>query len=258
MNRYGNFSRKALALLAALTALGGTALQAQASLSGQEVMDKVYQSPKPKGSVLTMSMVITKNKQSLTRTLTTWTTGDSTKGQIEKTTMKFLSPADIKGSGFLNLKKPDGSTETLLWLPSLGVVRRLGSGPSDQDQAFFGSDFTNRDINGFVEADFSYAVDGFAGGIYSVTATPKKALGYEKLVYQIDSSIWKYVKIDYYRSGKIVKSQTLSYDKVQGYEMPTSIKMSSASGSTTELRFTDYQLDKELGEQYFTERFLKQ
>ncbi len=251
----------ALALFAALIAfatMSAPPLQAQASLSGQEVMDKVYQSPKPRGSVLTMTMVITKNKQSLTRTLTTWTTGDSTKGQVEKTTMKFQSPADIKGSGFLNLKKPDGSTESLLWLPALGRVRRLGSGPSDQDQAFFGSDFTNRDINGFVEADFSYAVDGFAGGIYTVTATPKRSLGYEKLVYQIDSSIWKYVKIDYYRGGKIAKSQTVAYDKVQGYEMPTSIAMSSASGSTTELRFTDYRLDKELGEQYFTERFLKQ
>ena len=258
MNRYGIFPRRSLALLAALAALGGTALQAQASLSGQEIMDKVYDSPKPNGSILTMTMIIGKNRQSLTRTLRTWTTGDSAKGQTEKTTMKFLSPADIKGSGFLNLKKPDGSTESLLWLPALGRVRRLGSGPSDQDQAFFGSDFTNRDINGFVKADFSYAVEGFADGVYTVTATPKKSLGYEKLVYRIDSALWKYTKIDYYRSGKIVKSQTLSYDKVQGYEMPTDIVMSSASGSTTELRFTDYKLDQELGEQYFTERFLKQ
>lgn len=257
----GRSAPASLAAFAAILALGVIAappLQAQAQLSGQAVMDKVYDSPKPAGSVLTMTMVITKNKQSLTRTLTTWTAGDSTKGQVEKTTMKFLSPADIKGSGFLNLKKPDGSTESLLWLPALGRVRRLGSGPSDQDQAFFGSDFTNRDINGFVKADFSYAVDGFADGIYTVTATPKKALGYEKLVYRIDSSIWKYVKIDYYRSGKIVKSQSVAYDKVQGYEMPSNITMSSASGSATELRFTDYQLDKELGEQYFTERFLKQ
>jgi len=256
--RAGFAARAVFGAVIALGAVAAPPLQAQADLSGQAVMDKVYDSPKPKGSVLTMSMVITKNKQSLTRTLTTWTTGDSTKGQVEKTTMKFLSPADIKGSGFLNLKKPDGSTESLLWLPALGRVRRLGSGPSDQDQAFFGSDFTNRDINGFVKTDFSYTVDGFANGIYTVTATPKKALGYDKLVYRIDSSIWKYVKIDYYRSGKIVKSQALVYDKVQGYEMPTSITMSSASGSATELRFTDYQLDKELGEQYFTERFLKQ
>jgi len=257
MNRYGIYAKRALALVA-LAALAGAALEAQAPLTGQEVMDKVYASAKPRGSVLTMTMVITKGKQSLTRTLTTWSSGDGAKGETERTVMKFLAPADVKGSGFLNLKKPDGATESLLWLPALGKVRRLGSGASDQDQAFFGSDFTNRDINGFVEADFSYAVDSFAGGIYTVTATPKKALGYEKLVYQIDSAIWKYVKIDYWRAGKAVKSQSVAYDKVQGYLMPTRIVMSSTSGSATELRFTDYKLDQELGEQYFTERFLKQ
>ena len=263
MNSYGNSRRsfathKVAASLAALAVLTVSALSAQTALSGQEVMDKVYDNPKPKGSVLTMSMVITKNKKSLTRTLTTWTTGDADKGETEKTLMKFLSPADVKGSGFLNIKKPDGATESLLWLPALGKARRLGSGASDQDQAFFGSDFTNRDINGFVHADFSYAVDSFASGIYTVTATPKKALGYEKLVYQVDSGTWKYVKIDYWRGGKLVKSQALAYDRIQGYDMPTKILMSSVSGSSTELRFTDYKLDQGLGDQYFTERFLKQ
>ncbi len=249
--------KKTLASLTFLAALAASGIQAQAALSGQEAMDRVYKSPKPKGSVLTMTMLITKGKQSLSRSLTTWTTGDAAKGQAERTVMKFLSPADVKGAGFLNVKKPDGATESLLWLPALGKVRRLGSG-SDQDQAFFGSDFTNRDINGFTEADFTYVVDAFEGGIYTVSASPKKALGYEKLVYQVDSSTWKYTKIDYWRGGKVVKSQSVAYDKVQGYDMPTKILMSSASGSATELRFTDYKLDQDLGDQYFTERFLKQ
>jgi hypothetical protein len=251
------FATRALAALLLLLASMTTAA-AQAALTGEEVMDKVYGSPKPKGSILTMTMVISKGKQSLTRSLTTWTTGDAAKGETEKTVMKFLSPADVKGSGFLNLKKVDGSTESLLWLPALGKARRLGSGASDQDQAFFGSDFTNRDINGFVRADFAYSVDSLASGLYTVTATPKKSLGYEKLVYQVDAAVWKYVKIDYWRSGKLVKSQTVAYAKVQGYDMPTKIAMSSASGSSTELRFTEYKLDQELGDQFFTERFLKQ
>jgi hypothetical protein len=248
----------ALAALVALAILAPAAVQAQESLGGQEVMDKVFSSLKPRGSVLTMTMVITRNNQSLSRTLTTWTTGDSARGETEKTVMKFLAPADVKGSGFLNIKKPDGAIESLLWLPALGKVRRLGSAASDQDQAFFGSDFTNRDINGFVQADFTYGVDSFEGGTYTVTAMPRKPLGYEKLVYQVDSVTWKYVKIDYWRGGKLVKSQAVAYDKVQGYIMPTRILMSSASGSTTELRFTDYKLDQDLGNQYFTERFLKQ
>ena len=34
--------------------------------------------------------------------------------------------------------------------------------------------------------------------------------------------------------------------------------MASASKSTTELSFADYKLDQDLGDQIFTERFLKQ
>lgn len=258
MNRFNTARPSSLTSFAALALLALAPLSAQTQLSGQEVMDKVFGAPKPSSSILTMTMTITKGGRSLNRSLTTWSAGDNAKGQAERTLMKFLSPADVKGSGFLSEKKPDGSSESLLWLPALGRVRRLGSGPSDQDQAFFGSDFTNRDINGFVEKDFDYALVSFEGGIYTVNATPKKSIGYEKLVYQVDSSNWRYIKIDYWRSGKAVKSQSVTYTQVGAYLMPSRIVMSSASGSSTELAFTDYKLDQRLGDQIFTERFLKQ
>jgi len=246
-----------LAAFATLT-IGGQDVAAQAPLDAGTVMDRMYASPKPKSSIITMTMVISKNGQSLSRTLTTWMTGDNARGESERTLMKFLSPADVKGSGFFTTKRPDGSTESLLWLPALGKVRRLGSGGSDQDSPFFGSDFTNRDINGFAEADFDYAMSGFEGGTYVIVATPRKGLGYEKLVYWIDSSSWKYTKIEYWRSGKLVKSQAVAYTAVGAYLMPSKIVMTSSSGSSTSLTFTDYKLDQVLGDQIFTERYLKQ
>jgi hypothetical protein len=243
------------AALAALTALP---LAAQSGPSADEIMDKVFNAPRSKGTIETLTMVVTKNGQSLTRSITNWSAGDHTKGEVEKTISKFTAPADVKGSGFLTMKKPDGSTESLLWLPALGRVRRLGSGSSDQDMSFFGSDFTNRDINGFNQADFSYKILATEGAVYTVEATPNKSVGYEKLVYYIDSSIWRYVKIEYYRAGKIAKTQTDAYEKVGDYYMPTRIVMASATKSTTELSFADYKLDQDLGDQIFTERFLKQ
>lgn len=242
----------------AIAFLAAQAASAQAAMSGDQIMDKVFNSPKPKGTVETLTMVVTKGGQSLTRSITTWSAGDHTKGQTEKTISKFTAPADVKGSGFLTMKKVDGSTESLLWLPALGRVRRLGSGSSDQDQAFFGSDFTNRDINGFDQADFSYKVLGVDGNIYTVEASPKKSVGYEKLIYQVDSSIGKYLKIEYWRSGKVAKTQSVEYDKVGDYYMPKRIVMASASKSSTELKFADYKLDQDLSDQIFTERFLKQ
>ncbi len=258
MDRFHGMRRVRLALVTGLVALCAAAAFGQSTLSGDEVMDKVYNAPRPGGTMETLTMVITKGSQSLTRSLTIRSAGDHTKGQTEKTLIKFTAPADVKGSGFLTLKKVDGSTESLLWLPALGRVRRLGGGNSDQDQAFFGSDFTNRDINGFDQADFTYRVTGVTDGIYTVEATPKKAVGFEKLVYQIDSSIWKYVKIEYWRSGKLVKTQIDEYQKVGDYYVPTRIVMTSVSKSATELKFSDYKVDLKLGDEIFTERFLKQ
>jgi len=250
--------RKALAAALALAALAAQNVAAQTAASADEIMGKVFDAPRPKGTVETLSMVVTKNGQSLTRSIASWSTGDHTKGQVEKTISKFTGPADVKGSGFLTMKKVDGSTESLLWLPALGRVRRLGSGSSDQDQAFFGSDFTNRDINGFNQSDFAYRSLGGEGKLATIEATPKKSLGYEKLVYQIDTTIMKYVKIEYWRSGKVAKTQSVEYDKVGDYYMPKRIVMASASKSSTELKFSDYKLDQDLGDQIFTERFLRQ
>jgi hypothetical protein len=252
-----NYNFIAKIAISAAFCFAAAAIPAQTP-TGAEIMSRVFHPAMPKTSIATLSMVITKNGRSLSRALILYSTGDSAKGETKKTLMKFLAPGDVKGSGFLSLKKPDGSTESLLWLPAMGKVRRLSSGKSDQDSAFFGSDFSNRDINGFVEDDFTYELEGIADGAYAVEAMPRKEMGYDKLVYLIDADSFRSERIEYYRAGKIVKSQNATYAQVQGYFEPDTIAMSSASGSSTSLKFSDYRLDTALGDQVFTERFLRQ
>jgi hypothetical protein len=228
------------------------------TMSGEEVMNKYYHILKPETAIISMSMAITKNGKTLSRSMTTWGMGDNARGETENKVVKFTAPGDIKGAGFLSAKKVDGSTESRLWLPAMGKVRRLSSNATDQDQAFFGSDFTNRDINGFIESDFTYELNGFSDGIYTIEAKPKKPMGYEKMVYKIDGKDFTCKKIDYYKDGKSVKSQTVAYIVIQNYTMPSSMIMTSASGSTTEIKCTDQNVDKKFSDQIFTERFLKQ
>jgi hypothetical protein len=235
----------------------GAAAPAQ-SLTGQEVMDKYFHIPRPKTMVMNMSMVISKGGKTLSRTIAAWNAGDNAKGEVERRVIKFLAPGDIKGSGFLTAKKVDGSTESQLWLPAMGKVRRLSSGPSDQDQSFFGSDFTNRDISGFIEADFAYELKSFADNLYTVEAKPRQAMGYDRLVYTISAQDFLNTKIEYYRSGKLAKLQAITYTSTGEYNLPSSILMSAASGSSTEMKMSDYKVDQLFGDQVFTERFLKQ
>ncbi len=134
----------------------------------------------------------------------------------------------------------------------------MSSGPSDQDQAFFGSDFTNRDISGFIEADFIYELKGFADNIYTVEAKPRQATGYDRLVYTIGAQDFLNTKVEYYKNGQLAKSQTIAYTSLGSYSLPSHIAMTAASGSSTEMKITDYKVDQAFGDQIFTERFLKQ
>jgi hypothetical protein len=248
-----------LAAIASITLFVGAGAAAQAEgLTGQEIMGRYFHYQKPRTVVMNISMVVSKNGKTLSRTMTAWSIGDNAKGEVERKVIKFLAPADIRGSGFLTAKKVDGSTESQLWLPAMGKVRRLSSGPSDQDQAFFGSDFTNRDIGGFIEADFAYELKGFSDNLYTVEAKPKQAMGYDLLVYTIDAGDFHNTKIEYYRNGQLAKSQVIAYTAVGAYNLPSSISMTSASGSSTEMKMNDYKVDQTFGDQIFTERFLKQ
>jgi hypothetical protein len=249
---------KSLATIAAIALSAAAAPLFSQTLTGPEVMSRYFHNPKPKTSMMTMSMVITKNGKSLSRSMSNWGSGDNAKGEAERKLVKFLAPGDIKGSGFLSVKKVDGSTESQLWLPAMGKVRRLSSGASDQDQAFFGSDFTNRDISGFIEAEFAYTLKGSDEAGYTVEARPKSAMGYELLVYQIDAKTFTAKRIDYHRGGKLIKSQTIATVTMDGYTLPSTIVMTSASGSSTTIHISEQKVDQDLGDKIFTERFLKQ
>ena len=103
-----------LARIASIALFVGAGAAAQAQgLTGQEIMDRYFHYPKPKTVVMNISMVVSKSGKTLSRTMTAWSMGDNAKGEVERKVIKFLSPGDIKGSGFLTAKKVDGSVRVV-------------------------------------------------------------------------------------------------------------------------------------------------
>jgi len=74
-------------------------------------------------------------------------------GVDTKTLSLFESPADIRGTAYLNFdwKESLRDDDSWLYLPALQRVKRLAS--SDTSDSFLGSDFTYADING-IEVDW--------------------------------------------------------------------------------------------------------
>ncbi|MEX2130647.1 MAG: outer membrane lipoprotein-sorting protein [Pseudohongiellaceae bacterium] len=69
-------------------------------------------------------------------------------GADSKSLSLFDSPADIRGTAYLNFNWDDAERDddSWLYLPSLQRVKRIAS--SDTSDSFLGSDFTYADING--------------------------------------------------------------------------------------------------------------
>lgn len=147
-------------------------------------------------------------------------------GEDNKALSLFESPADIRGTAYLNFDwdNQDRDDDSWLYLPALQRVKRIAS--SDTSDSFLGSDFTYADINGY-ELDWydytfvneSETIDGTE--VWVVEAAPKTefkdkaedATGYSKMqswirkdnFVQIRAQVWelKGNKIKYFNSSEI-------------------------------------------------------
>lgn len=236
---------------------------AQRFSTGQEVMDAMADQAAPDTTIAKLTMTITAaSGHSLTREMQIWTTtGEDDAGANQL--IKFTGPADVRGSGFMSVAGAGGVSESYIYLPALDRVRRVAGG-QEQD-AFFGSDFSYEDITGLtgdIEGDFVYnLLEVTDGPTYVVEAVPTDSAdtSYERVVYEVDEALLLPTRIEFYRSGELYKLMTISQTIEQdGFRLPAEIRMETvAAGSVTTLVQTDFELDTEIPDDVFTERFLR-
>lgn len=242
-----------------LTALALLLLQpayAQLYASVSELMDAVNARPEPITTQATLHMTITLGSgQSLSRELQMWAAG------TERRLIKFTAPADIAGSGFLQIDG-GGGTQTLVYLPALGRTRRIAGG--QQGDSFFGSDFSYEDITGIEPEDYTHTLLEVRGGtLYVVEAvpTPESGSSYDRLVLEVPEDTLVPQRAEYYRDERLVKVLTVAeLSQVGDYLIPGERRMETISDgnvtSYTVLTQTDVTLDEELPAELFTERYL--
>jgi hypothetical protein len=73
----------------------------------------------------------------------------------DRVLVRFTSPSDIKGTGFLVWEHPSAEDERFLFLPALARVRRIAG--SEKQESFVGSDLSYEDIGGRELDDYTYA-----------------------------------------------------------------------------------------------------
>ncbi len=121
----------------------GMGLHAQ-TITGREIMDKVYNRKKGDDQISDLSMtLINRSGEKRVRKLKQFIKDN---GTIEKKIMFFLAPADVKNTSFMDWSydKSDKNDDQWIYLPAIKRVKRISS--DDKGDYFMGSDFTYDDL----------------------------------------------------------------------------------------------------------------
>lgn len=178
--------------LTTLLALSLPLASQAAEADPRAIMQKVYDREDGNHSVMDMEMIlIDKNGEQRIRQVKSYSRDAGADGQDEEGIMFFLSPADVKNTGFLSYDYHDDAKDDDQWLylPALKKVKRIAS--SDKSSNFMGTDFTYADMNERHTKNYDYKLlkeDVLNGDkVWVIEAIPvtekeKEETGYTKTV----------------------------------------------------------------------------
>lgn len=141
------------------------------------------------------------NKRIRTNTMASMSLPDGT----EKRIIKFLSPAEVKGTGILIFDYPEKSDDMWIYLPALRKTRRIVS--REKSKSFMGSEFSNANMTAPGLEDFSYTIMGeedLEGKLcYKFESIPlttdlEDQYGYSKSIFWLDKNSHLVYRTEYY------------------------------------------------------------
>jgi len=240
------------------------------ALSAEQIAQKVHD--RDEGDNVTSKMKMTlidKNGNQRIRELKTFA---KDKGDDTLKLMFFLSPADVKDTGFLTYDYEDSSKDDDQWLylPELKKVKRIAS--SDKSSSFMGSDFTYSDMTSRNVQDYTYKImkEPVVGGhkTWQLMVVPKnekviEETGYTKSIVFVRQDNFVIVQaLNYIKLGKKLKyMKLLGLEKMEGVWTTTKIQMVTKKGKKTlhktVLDFSNIKYNQDLEESFFKTRTLE-
>ncbi len=164
-----------------------------------------------------------------------------------KRMVKFLDPADVRGTAMLIVDSKDAQDDMWIYLPALKKTRRIVS--TEKGKSFMSSEFSNADMSSGSNADFKISHLPESGKndvwvIQNVPVSDDKAdeYGFSKKVTYLEKSSLKTKKIDFYnfdgdlfKTIEIVATQPLTGK--EGYVMTDMLAKNHLNGRSSRVKF---------------------
>ncbi len=247
----------------ALFFLAGIASQLTAQqLTGREIIDQVYNRPAgdDQTSDLTMTL-INKSGDERVRKIKQFTKDF---GNIEKSIMFFVAPADVKNTSFMNWTYDDDSKSDDQWiyLPALKKIKRISS--DSKSDYFMGSDFTYDDLGDRKLDDDTHkllreeTIDGVE--YYVVQSIPKdEDYIYSKTVTWIRKDNFIGLKKEFYdEDGELLKILKIKeFKKISGFWVITLSEMENVQKNhRTSMKLDNVKINTGIPASKFSERMM--
>lgn len=245
-----------------------TLLTSGQNLSADDIMQNYKEHEHTNDSNVNLNMsLISENGSSREREVVWYSKTDN--NDNKKQLIRYLSPADVKGTGFLAIENENGEDDNWLYLPVLRKVRRISA--ADKTDNFMGTEFTYEDLEDEDLDDYSYSLKG-TGKIndidtYVIEAVPasadkKENSGYGKRELWISKDKFIVLQIKFYdRNGGLIKifnaediRQIPGSNKWRTYKLTMK---NIQNNKSTILEFSDYKINTGIDDSFFTKRYLK-
>lgn len=228
-------------------------------ITGLQIMQKVYELPTPKDTQAELSMILT-NKQGETRErkLKQYISDD---GKMEKKIMFFVTPADVKGTSFMNWSYSSGNDDDQwIYLPALKRTKRISSG--SKGDYFMGSDFTYDDLGDRHPTEDTHKLlreENLQGKACYVVESKSKTAGhmYSKTITWVLKDKMIGVQREFYdANGKLLKTLAIKkYDVINGFVTILETEMKNVQRNhSTVIALTNVKINQGIAASKFTER----
>jgi len=253
-----------------LFAVSAPAAFADGGLTAREIMEAVDARDTGDNNTQNMEMIlIDKNGSKRERTIRSM---GRDVGEDTQSIMFFLSPADVKDTGFLtyDYDADDKDDDQWLYLPALKKTKRIAS--SDKSGSFMGSDFSYSDMTDRKVDRYDYTLmkEGEVDGhpVWQIEAIPNtdaeiKETGYTKSVSFVRQDNFVVVRgVNWVKKGKRLKYfDVKKLEQIDGIWVPTEMHMTTKKGKATlhktVLKSHDVRFNQEIDEDLFSVRQLE-
>jgi hypothetical protein len=164
----------------------------------------------------------------------------------EKRLIRFIEPADVRGTSMLVIDNKSIADEMWVYLPALKKTRRIVT--SEKGKSFMSSEFSNADMSSPNLSDFKnkYLKNPVENNLLIIESTPVNTdkadeYGYSKKVSYISSDNWQVKKIEYYNFDnqlfKIMEVKSIQPAENGKYIIKDMIVNNTITGRSSEILF---------------------